>query len=96
MTTTFDYTPDDVTIIGREQDVSALLDLNKKLANNDEYSKKGIKDCWFHFASIPNIIIEKWKNEFGVDVFNKDHEKAVKKLLNQPEYRFLKTTTKMV
>jgi hypothetical protein len=96
ITTTFDYTPDGVTIIGREQDVSAMLEINKALANNDDYSKNGIKDCWWHFATIPNIVIEKWLNEFGIDVYNKDHEKAVKRLLNQPEYRYLKTTTKMV
>ncbi len=43
-------------------------------------------------AKIPNIVIEKWKAEFGVDVLNKDHWPKVKKLLNDPEYRWLKTT----
>ena len=97
ITTTFDYTPDGVVILGREhQDVAPLLDFNKNLQNDPEYWKKGVKDSWAHYASIPPIIIEKWRNEFGIDVFNKDHAKRVKKLLNDPEYRYLKTTAKMV
>ena len=97
ITTTFDYTPDGMVILGHEHaDVAPLLDFNKALQNDDDYTKRGIKDSWWHCASIPPIIIEKWKNELGVDVFNKHHMKAVKKLLNQPEYRYLKTTTKMI
>ena len=42
-------------------------------------------------ASIPLIIIEKWKRELGVDVMNKDHMPKVKQLLNDPQYRFLRT-----
>ena len=96
MTTTFDYDEStDTTYIGREQDVSLILDANKVLANEPEVTKRGIKDGWWHYATIPNIIIEKWLNEKGVDVYNKDHQKEVFKLLNQPEYRYLKTTTKM-
>lgn len=97
ITTTFDFDhASNTTIVGREQDVQGILEVNKSLANNDDYTKGGIKDSWFHCASIPNIVIEQWKNKYGVDVFNKDHEKAVKRLLNNPEYRYLKTTTKMV
>jgi hypothetical protein len=93
MTTTFDYDHvTDTTIIGREQDVSLLLDSNKRLQNDAEYSKKGIRDGWWHYAKIPPLIIEKWRNEFGIDVFNKDHTQAVYKKLNDPEYRYLKTT----
>lgn len=96
ITTTFDYIPEtDTTVIAREQDVSTILDINKAIANDDDLTKKGMKAGWWHYAQIPNIIIEKWITEHGVDLFNKDHQKAVFKLLNQPEYRYLKTTTKM-
>jgi hypothetical protein len=94
MTTYFDYDHvSDTTLISREQDVKLLLDVNKKLQNDADYSKDGIKREWWHYASIPPIIIEKWRNEFGIDVFNKDHEKAVFRKLNDPEYRYLKTTS---
>ena len=42
-------------------------------------------------ASIPLIIIEKWKRELGVDIMNKDHMPKVKQLLNDPQYRYLRT-----
>ena len=42
-------------------------------------------------ASIPLIIIEKWKRELGVDIYNKNDWPKIKQLLNDPEYRFLRT-----
>lgn len=42
-------------------------------------------------ASIPLIIVEKWKRELGIDIMNKAHMPKVKQLLNDPEYRFLRT-----
>jgi len=96
ITTTFDYIEDGTVILGHEADVSPVLEQNKALQNFEDYSKKGIKDSWWHYATIPMIVIEKWKIEKGIDVFNKDHAKAVKRLLNDPEYRYLKTTAKMV
>jgi len=96
MTTTFDYDPaTDITIIGREQDCSALIEQNKLLQNDEGYTKQGFKNEWWHYASIPAILIERWLNEDGIDVFNKDHQKAVFKKLNDPQYRWLKTTNKV-
>ena len=96
VTTTFDYDhATDKTYIGEEQDVSLLLDKNATHRNDPDYWRQGVKDCWAHVASIPNIIITKWLYEYGVNVYNKDHAAKVKKLLNSPEYRYLKTTTKM-
>jgi hypothetical protein len=97
MTTTFDYDHvSDTTIIGREQDITLLIDSNKRMQNDADYSRKGIKTEWWHMCKIPNIVIERWKNEKGVDVLNKDHWPAVKKLLNDPEYKWLKTTAGFV
>lgn len=96
VTTFFDYDhATDTTYVGSEQDVSLLLDANKALQNEDSYTKKGMKDGWWHYAAYPAVIIEKWLNEHGVNVFNKDHQKKVFELTNRPEYRYLKTTTKM-
>jgi len=96
ITTTFDYDhATDTTILGSEQDVSLLLEVNKQLQNSDSYTKKGMQADWWHYASYPAIIIEKWLTEYGVNVFDKDHQKKVFELTNRPEYRYLKTTTKM-
>ena len=96
MTTTFDYYPEsDTTVLYREQDVEGILKANMALQNDPDVWKQGVKNGWALYATIPNIVIEKWLSEFGVNVYNKDHEKKVFQLLNQPEYKYLKTTTKM-
>ena len=99
VTTYFDYIPEtDTTVVHREQDVSAILDANKAIANDESIWKKGVKNDWAHYAQIPNIVLEKWLNEHGVDAWKKENwEKngPVWKLLNSPEYRYLKTTTKV-
>jgi hypothetical protein len=76
-------------IVHREADVEPLLEANKALATSgDGYSpSRELRRA----ASIPMAIIEKWKNELGVDVFNPDHRPAVRRLLNSNEYRFLRT-----
>ena len=96
ITTWFDYHPEsDMTIVSREQDVEPFLEANKILQNDPDYSKKGIKESWWHYAHWPAVVIEKFLNEHGVDIFNPDHAKKKYQLLNQPEYRYLKTTTKV-
>jgi hypothetical protein len=84
-----------MTIVAREQDVEPFLEANKLLQNDENYSKQGIKEGWWHYAHLPAVIIEKFMNEHGVDVFNRDHDRKKYQLLNQPEYKYLKTTTKM-
>ena len=74
------------------QDVEPYLEVNKKLQNMPEYSKQGMKDEFLHYAFIPDSIILKWKVELGIDVYNPNDKKAVFKLLNDPEYLYLKTT----
>ncbi len=70
------------------QDVQALLDRNKALANDgDGYSPSRE---WRRAASIPNVVVEQWLRE-GVDLYNPDHAGAVKRRLNDPDNRFLRT-----
>lgn len=96
VSTFFDYVPEtDTTIVSREQDIASILEANKRLQNDEQYTRDGIKEEFWHYATIPNIVIEKWKNEEGIDVFNKNHERRVFQKLNSPEYRYLKTTTKI-
>lgn len=96
VTDVFEYNAaTDTTILHRTQDVSPIIEDNKLLQNNPDYWKAGVKKDFAHYAAIPIVIIEKWKNEHGIDVFNKNHEKRVFQMLNSPEYRFLKTTTKV-
>jgi hypothetical protein len=43
-------------------------------------------------ASIPSSVMLKWLIEYGVDVMNKDHMPAVKRLLNSSDWMHLKRT----
>ena len=96
ITTYFEYDhASDTSIIGTEQDVSLLLDENKRLQNDDSVWKTGVKKGWAMYARYPAVIIQKWLNEYGVNVFDENHSKKVFELTNRPEYRYLKTTTKM-
>ncbi len=84
----------DTTTIIHSGDCEPYLEANKKLSNDTEYTKQGFKNGWWKYASIPPAIQVKWLLEKGVDVYNKDHGPEILKLINDPEYRFLKTTSK--
>ena len=95
VTTYSDYNQGtDTLTISTEQDVTDILEWNKKLQNDADYTKKGIKGEMWHYASIPNVIIEKWLNEDGFNIFDKNNEKALFRKLNSPEYKYLKVTEK--
>jgi hypothetical protein len=80
-----------VTIETR-QDIAAILEANKRLRNEFEgYQDKG-DHHFHHYATIPAVVIEMWRNQYGVDVFDPDHAGAVKRLLNDGDWRALRTT----
>lgn len=87
----YDHITDKFTIT-REQDVSKFLDEVKRRRNDTDYSKKGIKEDWWHYASIPNVVIMELKKK-GIDVFNKHQIKEVLKAINT-DYPLLKATEK--
>ena len=90
-----------LSTIAEVQDVQPNLELAKSIRNHgsggamglNDYSKQGIKKDWWHVASVPNSVIVKWKRELGVDIFNKHQWIEVQKLLNSPDYAYLRTGT---
>ena len=83
----------DTTTIGYSADSEPVLELNKAMANDEDFSKKGIKDGWWLYASIPAILQMKWLTEEGLDIYNPQHSDRLSRKLADPEYRYLKTTT---
>ena len=85
------------TEIKTVQDVEAVLERNKQLANNDEYKKQGIKQDWYHMATIPNTILMEWKKTHNIDLINPtdDDLKRAEKLLRDPEYKHLRTVNRI-
>lgn len=69
-----------------EQDVSSTLDANKE-AQAESWDKTA--DLW-HAAHVPNVVQMEWAVKHGVEMWNPAHKDGVKKLLNHPDYRYLR------
>jgi len=74
------------------EDIQPLVDSNKKLQENDHLMTDELRLS----ARIPTSVYYEWKNKFGVDVFNPNHKEGVKRLLNSADYRYLKTTKRVL
>jgi len=89
---------DDLTgtfILEYRQDTEPLLEQNKAMANDDDYTKAGMKGEMWHYASVPNSLIVKWLVEDGIDFYDDNDWPKVLRKLNDPEYRYLTTTSRM-
>lgn len=80
----------DRAVIETVQDVAPLLERNKELQNADDAGWSPTRELR-RAATIPHILVLKWRNEEGIDVFDPDHWPAVKRKLNSSEYRWLRT-----
>jgi hypothetical protein len=76
--------------VTRTVDVEGNLDYAKALANDDDVTKNGIKNEFWHYAHIPNVMLEKWALE-GVNI--NDPKELIKKV-NHPDFKYFKTTAK--
>jgi len=74
------------------EDIKPLIDSNKRLQQED-HSKN---DEFRLSARIPVTVVYEWKAKYGVDVYEKKHIDAVRKLLKGPEYKYLKTTNRVI
>lgn len=83
----------DETTIGYSADSTPVIELNKAMQNDPNHSRNGIKREFWHYASVPVAVQVDWLINKGVDIHNKDHARKVFQLLNDPDYKYLKTTT---
>tara|TARA_R100001510_G_scaffold7696_2_gene5971 strand:+ start:763 stop:1062 length:300 start_codon:yes stop_codon:yes gene_type:complete len=74
------------------EDIQPLIESNKKLQQEDHHRN----DEFRLSARVPTTVVYEWKKKFGVDIFDPNHKEAVKKLLNSPDYRYLKTTNRRI
>jgi hypothetical protein len=79
------------------QDVEASLDWSKRLQNDAEYSRQGMKQEMWHYSHIPLLVQVKWLNEYGLKNWpmKPENKELLFRLLNSPEYAYLKTTQKI-
>lgn len=71
------------------------LEMNKREYNaiqHKTYKSDLRKKNMWRAASIPNIIVEKWLKEEGIDIFDENDWDKVRAKLNSEEYKFLRTS----
>lgn len=96
MSVYFDYNEmTDEAYLEYEQDVEPILEANKTMQNDADYTKSGIKQEMWHYAQIPVGIQMKWLVEEGLDIYDDNAWPQIYRKLNDPEYRYLKTTAKL-
>lgn len=85
-----------LTHIETTQDVDPILDVNRGLANDEAYTRDGIKEEMWHYASIPVVVQMQWLKEYGPEKWpmRQGNENLLYRLVNSPEWNYLKTTTK--
>ena len=82
-------------MLTHEQDVGKIIDANKNDANDIDKTRRGWKQDWWKYASIPAIVEVQWLQKFGVSLDNPGHKKKIFQLLNHPDYKYLKSTSKV-
>ncbi len=88
----YDHANDAVTIEYR-QDVTPILEQNKAAYLDTDTHKRQAKEEWAHYAKIPDVVQMEWAVKYGVHFWDKNHEQAWWKLLNSPDYAYLRRTT---
>ena len=80
---------DDKLHISHSQDVSAILEANKRARATAQGQRMGEMQL---VASIPVVVVMEWMKE-GINVMapNREDLKRIKKKLNSPEYAYLRT-----
>jgi len=80
---------DDKFHISHSQDVSAILEANKRARATAQGQRMGEMQL---VASIPVVVVMEWMKE-GINVMapNREDLKRMKKKLNSPEYAYLRT-----
>lgn len=74
--------------------LNKYLDHNKAEQNaipQKQYKSALRKKNMWKVASIPNIVVEQWKKE-GVDVFKDEDWEKVRAKLNDPDFKWLRTS----
>lgn len=81
---------DNTFTVNRTQDVEPFLNANKRAQSDGEGWSPSRE--MRRIASIPPIVHEIWKNTYGVDPLKPEHHKLLRRLLNDPENRFLRVS----
>ena len=82
-------------IIERVQDVEDILERNKALQGERQRN-----ETFHHVGTIPNVIMERWLNEehargnVDLRLYTQEFDQLVFRKLRDPEWQWLRTTSK--
>ena len=89
-TQTIEFENENVSVVTKWDSVAPALDENAaKRAEGRAYYARD-PEMW-KVAHIPVGVQYEWATKYGVELWNKDHWHGVRRLLNSPDYRYLKT-----
>lgn len=80
----------DKFVVRRQQDVEDIVEANKVLQVLPQ--KRGAS--FRHIGSIPNVILERWINEDGVNYLalpKDEFARLIKRKLSDPDWKWLRT-----
>ena len=82
------------TYLETVQDVEGILKHCKTLANDSSYKRQGIKEEYYHFATVPNTVLLKIKAEHNLD-YNKREDLPKIEVILKRDYKKLLTVDKI-
>lgn len=80
----------DTVTIETVADVEPVIENNKRLQNDGDGFFPGRNGR--RIATIPDNVVLLWMTKYGVNVYDKNHQPAVKRLLNSSDWRYLRTS----
>lgn len=95
ITETIEFHADGSFAVKRSEDVEPILDVNKRAlaSGHDGYSPtRELRKV----ASIPITVQMQWITRYGTDPLAKGNEVLLKRILNDPEWRYLRTAPGMI
>jgi hypothetical protein len=82
------------TQIETVQDVRGILDHNKRLANDTSYKQRGMKEDYYHFATVPNVVLMEMMEKHHLDWRRDEDLPKIERLLSR-DYKKLLTVDKI-
>ena len=81
---------DDRLIVERTQDCDEIVSAAKR-AEADFDRGTYLRSDMVRVATVPNVVIEHWMKKYGLNPMDPDDTKKILSLLNDPDWRYLKT-----
>ena len=84
----------DTSVFESVGDAGPVLELNRAMANDNDMTRQGMKQDFWLYARIPMIFQLKLMQEHNICIWKREDGNRLSQILEDPQYRHLKTTTK--